>query len=169
MPVPKKIGIAVGVLAVAALAAWWRLSSPSVQESLQVAPSVVPLPANSAPATAETVSTPQSAAETKTETTPPNETAIQRPEDAIVAEPDDNSTEADQAKPSPEVITGIRELKKPTADEGEVTTNPDGSQKISLGNRYQSVPVATRDKDGKVRVNYHGEGYIEESTQKEKQ
>ncbi|MEZ5493738.1 MAG: hypothetical protein R3E61_03890 [Pseudomonadales bacterium] len=167
MPVSKKIGIAVGALAVAALAAWWRLSPP-VQESLQAAPSAVPLPSNSAPATAEAASTPQSAAETKTATTPSSEAAMQRPEDAIVAEPDDNSTEADQAKPSPEVIAGIRELKKPTADEGEVTINPDGSQKISLGNRYKSVPVATRDKDGKVRVNYHGEGYIEESTQKEK-
>jgi len=94
-----------------------------------------------------------------------SEPVIVHPEDAIVPEPDnDSGDDATVEKPSPQMIEAIREMKKPTSDEGKVTINPDGSQKLSLGNRYMSVPVATRGKDGTVHVNYHGERYAKDKT-----
>lgn len=70
----------------------------------------------------------------------------------------------DAARPSPESIQAIRELKKPAEGEGQVTEHPDGSASIKLGNRYRSVPVATIGEDGKVHVDYHGEKYLQEQT-----
>ena len=64
--------------------------------------------------------------------------------------------------PSQATIDAIREMKKPTADEGQTIQYPDGSTEIKLGNRFQSVPVATVGKDGKVHVDYHGEKYLQD-------
>ncbi len=71
--------------------------------------------------------------------------------------------------PSQATIDAIREIKKPTPDEGQVTQNPDGSVKINLGNRFQSVPIATIGKDGKVHVDYHGEKYLQDDKKPEEQ
>lgn len=179
MPMPKKTGIAVGMLALAVLAfaAWLRLSPESAAESSQAVSSAAShqasnsVSASSANSVQSSASATPAAAETSSEAS--SDAAMVRPEDAIVAEPVDNSVDdnhavTDAAKPSPEVLAGIREMKKPTADEGKVTVHADGSQSASLGNRYKSVPVATRDKDGKLHVNYHGEEYIQEEKQKEK-
>ena len=65
--------------------------------------------------------------------------------------------------PSQATIDAIREIKKPTPDEGQVIQNPDGSMKLKLGNRLQSVPIATIGKDGKVHVDYHGEKYLQDN------
>jgi hypothetical protein len=65
-------------------------------------------------------------------------------------------------KPSPEVVSAIREMKKPSSDEGRVINHADGTREVSLGNRFMSVPVATVGKDGKVHVDYHGEKYATE-------
>jgi hypothetical protein len=65
--------------------------------------------------------------------------------------------------PSPEIINAIRDMKKPTPNEGQMIQNPDGSVKVNLGNRFQSVPIATIGKDGKVHVDYHGEKYVQDN------
>jgi len=67
-------------------------------------------------------------------------------------------------KPSPEVVDAIREMKKPSADEGRVISHADGTREVNLGNRFISVPVATVGKDGKVHVDYHGEKYAADPT-----
>jgi hypothetical protein len=71
--------------------------------------------------------------------------------------------------PSQATIDAIREMKKPMPNEGQVTQNPDGSVKINLGNRFQSVPIATIGKDGKVHVDYHGEKYLQDDKKPEEQ
>lgn len=63
-------------------------------------------------------------------------------------------------KPSQETIDAIREIRKPVEGEGQVIQHADGAYEMKLGNRYQSVPVATVGKDGKVHVDYHGEKYV---------
>ena len=157
-PTQQKIGIAVALLAgCAALAVVWLRQSER---------SAVPAISPSVTETATHSVTPDTAA------------AMVHPEDVIVVEPDDAEASNDEnndgekdhdrsaIRPSQKVIDAIREAKKPTPDEGQVTVNPDGSEKLSLGNRYMSAPVATVDKDGKVHVDYHGEKYTEEEIKK---
>lgn len=82
-----------------------------------------------------------------------------------VAESVEDSHDHDEqaVEPSQETINAIREIKKPTPDVGQVIQNPDGSVKAKIGNRFQSVPIATIGKDGKVHVDYHGEKYIQDN------
>ena len=68
--------------------------------------------------------------------------------------------QSDMPPPAPETVEAIRKLREPTPTQGQVTTLPDGSKKLDLGNSAMSVPVATVGKDGKVHVDYHGEKYI---------
>jgi hypothetical protein len=134
----------------AVLAAAWQLQS---EQSAAVLPSVAPASSNSA-STMVSAQTQNAAVVSAAPVIPPvpPESARVHPEDALVSEPYDE-------KPSSKVIEAVREIKKTTPDEGTVTINPDGSEKLSLGNRYISVPVATVGKDGKVHVDYHGEKY----------
>lgn len=96
-----------------------------------------------------------------------NSAVVTQPVDAIVAEPEAEVMPQEphheaQPQPSPAVVKAIAEAKRPAPGEGAVTTYPDGSQSINLGNRYLSAPVATVGKDGKVHVDYHGEKYVQE-------
>lgn len=156
-PTQQKAGIAVVLLALggaAGLVRWWQAE----QRAPELASPVAVQPSSS-----ERGNMADSTAQQATASAPAPEPALARPEDAIVSEPDDESSDETAAeKPSPKVIAAIREIKKPTADEGKVTSMPDGSKKLSLGNRYMSVPVATRGKDGKVHVDYHGEHYAQD-------
>lgn len=84
----------------------------------------------------------------------------------FVTEPVTEPSADEQAvRPSAETINAVREIRKPAEGEGQVTEYPDGSASVNLGNRYQSVPVATVGKDGKVNVEYHGEKYLQPEVQ----
>ncbi|HNN86498.1 MAG TPA: hypothetical protein PKK14_03180 [Pseudomonadales bacterium] len=163
-PTRQKAGIAVVLLALAGalgLVRWWHAEQ-------RVSEPVSPVAAQ--PPSSESSNTVVSTVQQATVPSSAPESVLARPEDAIVSEPDDESSdEAAVEKPSPKVIAVIREIKKPTPDEGKVTSNPDGSYKMSLGNRYMSVPVATRGQDGKVHVNYHGEKFTEEKNNQKKE
>ncbi|HNE26715.1 MAG TPA: hypothetical protein PLH12_06215 [Pseudomonadales bacterium] len=167
-PTRQKAGIAVVLLALAGalgLVRWWHAEQ-------RVSEPVSPVAAQ--PPSSESSNTVVSTVQQATVPSSAPESVLARPEDAIVSEPDDESSDesSDEAaveKPSPKVIAVIREIKKPTPDEGKVTSNPDGSYKMSLGNRYMSVPVATRGQDGKVHVNYHGEKFTEEKNNQKKE
>lgn len=82
---------------------------------------------------------------------------------------DEQNHDEQMEPPSPAIVDAIREMKKPTPDEGQMIQNPDGSMKLKLGNRLQSVPVATIGKDGKVHVDYHGEKYLQDDKKPEEQ
>ncbi|HSC76166.1 MAG TPA: hypothetical protein VLB90_08025 [Pseudomonadales bacterium] len=80
-----------------------------------------------------------------------------------VTEPDEESHDEQAVAPSAETINAIREMRKPVEGEGQVIQHADGSSEMKLGNRYQSVAVATIGKDGKVHVEYHGEKYVQDN------
>ncbi len=151
----QKIVAGIALLAVVVGVAVFALRSPAQTEPEQgVLQSATPPTGQPQSVTAQASSNTTVAAQTA---------AMVHPEDAIVSEPDSDSETPDSNKPSPEIVNAIREIKKPAPDEGKVTTLPDGSQTLNLGNRYLSVPVATRGKDGKLHVDYHGERYARDN------
>ncbi len=144
----------------------WRFVLP---ESEPVAPPVSTQPASPQPV----VTTAQASAVQNSAAVAPVVAPVTEPVAAPVAEsakePAEDLHDHDEQMepPSQATIDAIREMKKPTPDEGKMTENPDGSVKVDLGNRFKSVPIATIGKDGKVHVDYHGEKYLQEQQKQE--
>ena len=149
---------------------FWRFVLP---ESEPVA-----LPVSTQPASPQPVVTAQTSAAQNSAAAAPVVAPVTEPVAAPVAESatesaedshghDEQNHDEQMEPPSPAIVDAIREMKKPTPDEGQMIQNPDGSMKLKLGNRLQSVPVATIGKDGKVHVDYHGEKYLQEQQKQE--
>lgn len=160
-----QVGVIVAVILVLAGAAIVWLFRPSATPS---APAAVPQARSLEPATPQ----PPVGQVRPVQANPGQPTAVQGGADdseatpEFVTEPVTEPAADEQAvTPSAETIQAIRDIKKPVEGEGQVTEYPDGSTKVNLGNRYQSVPVATVGKDGKVHVDYHGEKYLQPEVQ----